>query len=319
VSGSSVAGAVTMGKVAYPEMKRHNYQESLATSCIASGGTLGILIPPSIGFILYGIVCEESIGRLFMAGILPGVLLTVLFTLVIFITTAIRPEAGPSGPKTSFGEKILSLKSVWPILLLFMLVLGGIYLGFFTPTEAAAVGAFGAIVITLINRRLNMVILKNSLLEATQTTGMMMLIVVGAFIFLRFITVSGVAAMMAETVSQLPVTKYLILTAVVIFYIIIGMFLEIMSSMVLTVPMLYPVMLALGFDSIWFGVVVVILMEMGLITPPIGLNVFALAGVTGSPLGTIFRGVGPFVLAMLLCVAILTIFPQIALFIPSTM
>jgi C4-dicarboxylate transporter DctM subunit len=319
IAGDSIAGAVTMGKVAYPEMKRYKYDETLATSCIAAGGTLGILIPPSLGFIMYGILTEESIGKLFMAGIFPGLLLAALFVAVILFITTRHPKAGPPGPKTSFREKVLSLKNTWPILVLFLLVLGGIYLGFFTPTEAGAVGAFGAIIITFISRRLTIRILLNSLLEATKTTAMVMLLVVGAFILMRFLTISGLTSLLVETIGGLTLSKYIIFALIIVFYIIVGMFLEIMASMVVTIPFVYPMVMALGFDSVWFGVVLVLVMEMGLITPPVGLNVFALSGVTDVPIGTIFRGVWWFVAAMLLCVLIVTIFPQIALFIPNMM
>jgi len=319
VTGSSMAGAITMGKVAYPEMKRYKYDEALATSGIAAGGTLGILIPPSLGFIMYGILTEESIGKLFMAGIFPGILLTVLFMIVIMITTAFRPQAGPPGPKTDLREKVISLKNTWAILVLFLLILGGIYLGFFTPTEAGAVGAFGAILITLISRRLNLRNFIDSLSEAAETTAMIMILVVGAFIFMRFLTISGLTSMLAETVGNLPLTRYAIFALIIVLYIFVGMFLEIMACMVVTIPLIYPIILALGFDPIWFGVVLVLVMEMGLITPPVGLNVFALAGVTNVPIGTIFRGVWPFVGAMLLCIIIITIFPAVALFIPSMM
>jgi C4-dicarboxylate transporter DctM subunit len=319
IAGESIAGAVTMGKVAYPEMKRYDYDETLATSCIAAGGTLGILIPPSLGFIMYGILTEESIGKLFMAGIFPGILLALLFVAVIRLNTIRHPMAGPPGPKTSFREKAISLKSTWPILVLFLLVLGGIYLGFFTPTEAGAVGAFGAIIITLISRRLTLRILINSLLEAAKTTAMIMILVVGAFILMRFLTVSGLTAMLVNAIGSLALTRYVIFTLIIIFYIIVGMFLDIMASMVVTIPFIYPMAMALGFDSVWFGVVLVLVMEMGLITPPVGLNVFALSGVTDVPIGTIFRGVWWFVAAMLLCVLIVTIFPQIALFLPNMM
>jgi len=319
IAGDSIAGAVTMGKVAYPEMKRYNYDETLATSCIAAGGTMGILIPPSLGFIMYGILTEESIGKLFMAGILPGILLAVLFTAVIMFITLRNPKAGPSGPKTSFKEKAQSLQKTWPILVLFLLVLGGIYLGFFTPTEAGAVGAFGAIIITLATRRLTVRILAISLVETAKTTAMIMILVAGAFILMRFLTISGLTSMLVETISSLTFSKYIIFALIIVFYIIIGMFLDIMASMVVTIPFIYPMVMALGFESVWFGVVLVLVMEMGLITPPVGLNVFALSGVTNVPIGTIFRGVWWFVAAMLLCVAIITIFPQIALFIPGIM
>lgn len=319
IAGDSIAGAITMGKVAYPEMKRYDYNETLATSCIAAGGTLGILIPPSLGFIMYGILTEESIGKLFMAGIFPGLLLATLFVAVILFITTRNPKAGPPGPRTSFGERVISLKNTWPILVLFLLVLGGIYLGFFTPTEAGAVGAFGAIVITFISRRLTIRILIDSLLEAAKTTAMIMILVMGAFILMRFLTISGLTTLMVKTIGSLTFSKYIIFALIIVFYIIVGMFLDIMASMVVTIPFVYPMVMALGFDSIWFGVVLVLVMEMGLITPPVGLNVFALAGVTDVPIGTIFRGVWWFVAAMLLCVVIITIFPQIALFIPNIM
>jgi C4-dicarboxylate transporter DctM subunit len=319
IAGDSVAGAVTMGKVAYPEMKRYGYDETLATSCIAAGGTLGILIPPSLGFILYGILTEESIGKLFMAGVFPGILLAGLFIGVIILITARRPESGPPGPKTTLREKVTSLRNTWPILVLFLLVIGGIYLGFFTPTEAGAVGAFGAIVITLIGRRLNLRNFIDSLMEAAKSTAMIMILVVGAFILMRFLTISGLTSMLVEAIGSLTLSKYFIFALVIVFYVIVGMFLDIMASMVVTIPFIYPMVMALGFNPIWFGVVLVIVMEMGLITPPVGLNVFALSGVTNVPIGTIFRGVWWFVAAMLLCIVIITFFPEIALFIPNMM
>jgi C4-dicarboxylate transporter DctM subunit len=319
ITGSSVTGTVTLGKVALPEMKKYKYDMALATGSIASGGTLGILIPPSLGFILYGIMTEESIGKLFMAGILPGILLTLLFIIVIIIITMRSPKAGPPGPGTTFKEKVISLKKTWPMVALFLLVLGGIYLGVFTPTEAGAIGAFGAIVITLINRKLTYKSFMNALLETGQITALIMLLVVGSFIMMRFLSLSKLPNLLAETVSSLAVPKYFIFAVIIVFYLILGMFLEIMSAIVLTIPFIYPVILALGFDPIWFGVIAVILMEMGLITPPVGMNAFALAGVCDIPLNTIFRGNWPFVGAMMVCLIILTFFPVIATFIPSIM
>jgi C4-dicarboxylate transporter DctM subunit len=319
ISGSSMAGAVTMGKVSLPEMKKYNYDDSLATSCVAAGGTLGILIPPSLGFIIYGIITQESIGKLFLAGIFPGILLMAMFIGAIVIVTAIRPTYAPMGPGTGFREKVASLKNTWAVLVLFLLVLGGIYLGVFTPTEAGAVGAFGSILITFISRKLTLSNFGNSLLQTGQTTAMIVLLIVGSMIFMRFLTVSSLPFSLAEFVSGLAVPRYAILAIIVLFYLLAGMFLEVFSCMVLTVPFIYPVIISLGFDAVWFGVVMVIILEAGLITPPVGMNVFALAGVTDVPLGTIFRGVWPFVGAMILCIVILTIFPSIALFIPGTM
>ena len=319
ITGSSSAGAVTMGKVALPEMKRYQYDDSMATGCVASGGTLGILIPPSLGFILYGILTEQSVGMLFMAGILPGLLLTALFIITIVVITARRPQAGPPGPKTGFKEKVISLKQTWQVLVLFLLELGGIYLGVFTPTEAGAVGAFGAILITLLTRRLTSRIFVDSILDAGLTTAMVLMLLIGAFISMRFLAVTKLPFLLAETIGQLQLSPYALITAITIFYLIVGMFLDIFSGITLTLPIIYPTITALGFDPIWFGVLMVLVMEMGLVTPPVGLNVFVLAGVTDVPLSTIFRGVLPFVAAMIICVIIITLFPEIALFIPSMM
>lgn len=319
IMGDSVAEVVTMSKVAVPEMRKHNYDSQLASGCVAAGGTLGILIPPSLGFILYGILTEQSIGMLFMAGIMPGILLTLLFMVTITIITARRPSAGPPGPKTSVKEKIVSLKGTWHVLLLFVLIMGGIYAGIFTPTEAGAVGAFGALVISAASRRLTLKRFFDSLLEATKITVMIMLLIVGAFILMKFLAISKLPFMLAGTISGLQLPTYAIFAGIIILYILLGMFLDVFAAVVLTIPVIYPLVVAMGFDSIWFGVVIVLILEMGLITPPVGLNVYALAGVTDIPLHTIFRGVLPFVVAMIICVILLVVFPQIALFIPSKM
>ena len=319
IMGDSVAEVVTMSKVAVPEMRRHKYDSQLASGCVAAGGTLGILIPPSLGFILYGILTEQSIGMLFMAGILPGILLTLLFMVTIAIITARRPSAGPPGPRTSVKEKIVSLKGTWHMLLRFILIMGGIYAGIFTPTEAGAVGAFGALVISAASRRLTVRRFFDSLLEATKITVMIMLLIVGAFILMKFLAISKLPFMLAGTISGLQLPTYAIFAGIIVLYILLGMFLDVFAAVVLTIPVIYPLVVAMGFDPIWFGVVIVLILEMGLITPPVGLNVYALAGVTGIPLDTIFRGVLPFVVAMIICVIIIAVFPQIALFIPSKM
>ena len=319
ICGNSMAGTITMGRVAVPEMKRYKYDESLATACVATGGTLGFLIPPSLGFILYAILTEESVGKLFMAGILPGVLLTALIILVIIIMGRLRPNAMPPGPSTSFREKIRSLRYTWAMLALFLLVIGGIYGGIFTPTEAGAVGAFGAIIISAIGRRLTRQNLLASLFDTVRTAGMIVTIIMGAYIFNRFLCISELPFTLSETVGALPLNRYTIFAIIILLYILLGMFMDIIPAIVLTVPILVPVIIALGFDPIWYGVIMILVMEMGMITPPIGMNVFILAGVTGTPIGTIFRGVWPFVAAELACIIILTCFPQIALFIPGMM
>lgn len=319
ISGSSATGTILMGKVALPQMRRYAYDDAIASGCIASAGTMGILIPPSMGFILYGLLTEQSIGKLFMAGFLPGILLTLLFILAITIITALRPEAGPAGPKTAFKEKVASLKNTWHILCLFLLVFGGIYGGFFTPTEAGAIGACGAFAIVVITRQLTYKNFLNILKEAGGTSAMIFLIVVGAFVFMKFLGVSKLPFALVEIIGQLQVSKYVILGGIILLYIILGMFLEVYSAVTFTIPITYPVIVALGFDPIWFGVIVVLVIEMGLITPPVGMNVFILGGMTGIPLDTIFRGIVPFFIAMVICVFLLTIFPEIALFLPRTM
>lgn len=319
ITGVSAPALVTMGKVAVPEMRKRNYDDKLATGSIACSGTLAFLIPPSMAFIIYGIITEQSIGLLFMAGLLPGALLISLFIITIVIITRIRPESGPAGPKTGFWEKIVSLKGTWHVILLFLLVLGGIYGGIFTPTEAGAIGAFGAIVITFICRRLTIKLLMESMLEAGQTTAMVFLLIIGAYILMKFLAVSRLPFYLSETVATIPLPPLAIFAGIIALYIVLGMFLDIFSAVIITIPVIYPTVLALGFDPIWFGVVVVIVIQMGLVTPPVGMDVFVLSGAIDVPLFTIFRGVMPFLVAMVICIVLLIIFPQIALFIPSTM
>ena len=319
ITGVSAPAVVTMGKVAVPEMRKRHYDDKLATGSIACAGTLAFLIPPSMAFIIYGTLTETSIGLLFMAGLIPGVLLALLLVGTIMIITATNPKAGPAGPKSSFKEKILSLKGTWHTLLLFLIVLGGIYGGIFTPTEAGAIGAFGAIVITALCRRLTVKGLLESLLEAGQTTAFVFLLIIGAYILMKFLAVSKLPFMLSETVAGLPLPRMAILAGIMLLYVFLGMFLDIFSAVIITIPVIFPLITALGFDPVWFGVVVVIVIEMGLVTPPVGLDVFILSGAIDVPLFTIFRGVLPFLVAMVICIILLSIFPQIALFIPGTM
>jgi C4-dicarboxylate transporter DctM subunit len=319
ITGSSATGTVLMGKVALPQMRRYKYDDALASGCIASAGTMGILIPPSMGLILYGLLTEQSVGKLFIAGFLPGLLLTILLILAIIITTSFRPEAGPAGPKMAFKVKVASLKRTWHVVLLFLLVLGGIYGGIFTPTEAGAIGAFGAFVIVAITGQLTRQVFLDILKEAGWTSAMIFLIIIGAFIFMKFLGISKLPFALVEILEQLQVSKYVIFAGIILLYIILGMFLEVYSAVTFTIPIIYPVIIALGFDPIWFGVIFVLVIEMGLITPPVGMNAFILGGMTGIPLHTIFRGIVPFLLAMLVCIFLLTIFPEIALFLVRTM
>ncbi len=320
ISGSSLAAAATMGAVAMPEMKRFHYRDSLATGCIAAGGTLGILIPPSTVMIIYGILTEQPIATLFIAGIVPGVLLTGLFILTIYLITRVRPEMGPPGPKFTLKEKATSLKGTWSIVALFLLVMGGLYTGWFTPTEAAGVGAFGALVITIIKKKLTWANLNLSLNETIRTTAMVFLILIGAHIFGYFITVSQIPDQLSSWISSMGLNRYVVIAILVFVYIVLGCFMEGLAIMVLTIPIIYPMVLEMGFDPIWFGVIITLVMEMSLITPPVGINVFILSGIAKEvPMYTIFRGVLPFWVAMLVCIILLIFFPQIALFLPMSM
>jgi tripartite ATP-independent transporter DctM subunit len=319
ISGTSQAAVATLGKVALPEMEKYHYDSKLATGSIAAGGTIGILIPPSMGFILYGILTEESIGKLFMAGIIPGLLEILFYFVVIVILCGFKPALGPAGPRTSFKEKVVSLKYTWAMLALFLLVMGGIYGGLFTPTEAGSVGAFGSIVISAIAGKLTRKNLTASILEAAQTTAMIMLILASAFIFMKFMAISRLPNLLADSIGGLPLPPVAILLLIILMYVLLGMFMDAPSAIVLTLPVLYPVALSLGFDSIWYGVIMVRMIEIGLITPPMGLNVFILQGVTKAPLGTIFRGIIPFFVADIFHVILLVSFPGLSLFLPNTM
>jgi C4-dicarboxylate transporter DctM subunit len=319
ICGSSDASAAAMGKVAYPEMMKFRYDQKLASACVAAGGTIGILIPPSLGFILYGLLTEQSIGKLYMAGFIPGILQVILYSTTIHLMCRIKPVLGPAAPKTRVIEKIYSLKGVWAMLALFIFVIGGIYAGVFTPTEAGALGAFGAVVIALIGRRLNRPIFTQSVKDTAQITAMIVLLITGAFVFMRFLAVSRLPAMLSETVISLQVSRYIILLAIIIFYLILGCFWDIYAGMILTLPLIFPVIQISGFDPIWFGVVMVKCMEIGLITPPFGLNVFVLSSSSNVPVKTIFGGVWPFVLSDVVHLTILVMVPQISLFLPSLM
>jgi len=320
VSGSSLATAVTMGTISLPEMRRHKYANTLACGCVAAGGSIGILIPPSIPFIIYASLTEESIGKLFIAGIIPGLMEAILYILAIYIMCKIKPALGPPGPSSTFKEKIVSLKGTWGILILFFLVMGGIYGGLFTPTEAAGVGAFGALLLGIVKRKFNRQNLLAALADTTKNAAMLFLMLIGAEIFGHFLTISQIPFMLADFVVALPVSNVVTLIALLCVYIILGCIMPIIPAIILTIPIFFPVVTGLGYDPIWFGVIVVTMAEMGQITPPVGINVFALSGVAKEvPLGTIFKGILPFLLADAVRVALLIIFPALALFLPSLM
>lgn len=321
LSGSSIASASTMGRVSYPEMKRRNYNAGLATGTIAAGGTLGILLPPSTGFVLYAILTEESIGRLFMAGILPGLLLTLLFLITISILVWRSPEMGGDLNDTgAVGPAHTVLLRALPIAGIILATIGGIYFGVFTPVEAAGVGSALTLIVALLRRRLSWSGFVEVLSETLQTTGLCFIILIGAMVFAPFVALSGLPATVAEVVVGLSSNPYLIMIAILVVYAVLGMVIEGLSLMVITLPIIFPVVTGLGFDPIWFGVIMVLVLEMGLISPPVGVNCFVVKSVAPDvPLGAIFRGVLPFWAAMGCCIALLLAFPQIALLIPNAM
>ncbi|MEA1923936.1 MAG: TRAP transporter large permease [Pseudomonadota bacterium] len=320
ICGSSPATAATMATVALPEMKRYNYSMELATGAVASGGSLGMLIPPSVVFIVYGIMTEQSIGKLFMAGILPGLLIAGLFCLAITFSCRRNPALGPPGPQTDWRGRIKSLKGTGETLLLFILVMGGLFAGLFTPTEAGAIGALCSIGIALMGRNLTFEKLKLSLFETTRTACMVMIIVTGAVIFGHFLAVTRIPFDLASWVASLPLPRFVIMMVIITVYLLGGCFIDALALILLTVPIFYPVILALNYDPIWFGVIIVLVTQMGVISPPVGINVYVVKGVAPEiPLSTIFKGVVPFLAALVVGTILLISIPQISLFLPSLM
>lgn len=320
VSGDSMGTAAVMGAAALPEMKRYNYNDSLATGCVAAGGTLGILIPPSMGFIIYAVITDTSISKLFIAGILPGLLLAFLFMLVIHIQTRLDRDIARPGPKVGWTDKFISLKNTWAMILIFVVVIGGIYRGVFTPTEAGAIGASGALIIGLINRQFSKKKLAAALLDTGRTVSMLFLLFIGAHILGYFLAGSEAPHQVSKFITNLPLPRYALLAAILFVYLLLGCVMNILPAVIVTLPIFFPTVLALGFDPIWFGVILVIIMEMGLITPPVGMNVFVIKGVAKDvSIGTIYKGIFPFLLAMIASVIILTVFPDIALLLTKAM
>lgn len=318
VSGSSLATAATMGTVALPEMKRYRYAPTLAVGSIAAGGTIGILIPPSTMLIIYGILTEQSISKLFFAGFLPGMLSVIYYLVVIYILTLRKPSLGPPGARVSWGDRLTSLKDTWLVIALFLLIMGGLYTGIFTPTEAGAVGASAVLGISLLNRKMTWPNLLSSLLETGETTAMVFAILIGTTIFGRLLSATQLPMELASFVVGLPVPPWVVLLTIIAFYFVFGCIMGTLPLIVLTVPIFFPVIQALSYDPIWFGIVIVMVSEIGLITPPVGMNVFIIKGVAKDvPLSTIFRGIFPFLGADIARLATIIIFPQIALYLPN--
>ena len=320
ICGSSVATAATFSRVAYPEMRRFGYPTSFATGVIAGGGTLGAMLPPSTVLAVYAILTQQDIGKLFMAGIVPGLLAMLMYVLTIGALVKLRPQWLPAGEAKPWSERAADLKAVWAPLVLFIFVIGGLYGGFFTPTEAGGVGASGAFLLGLIRRKLDLPKIKEALLSATRTAAAVFTVLIGALMFGYFLTITQTPQKLTGFLTGLGVGPYGVLVLILLMYMVLGCLMDAMAMIILTVPIIFPVILQLGFDPIWFGIIVVMTVELGLITPPVGMNVFVIKSVLpDTSFSTIFRGVSPFVLTDVIRLVILVSFPVIALWLPGRM
>jgi C4-dicarboxylate transporter DctM subunit len=317
-SASGIATAATIGMVAIPEMQRYKYDAGLAAGCVAAGGTLGIMIPPSGILIIYGIITQQPIAKLFIAGIIPGIVLSLMFITMVYIRVRLNPVLAPLGPQTSLKEKFMSIGNAIEMILLILLVIVGLIIGWFTPTEAGAIGAFGAIILSLIRRRLSWQGFKEATIETIRNTGMIFTILIGALVFTSFLAVTTLPMEIAEWITGLGLSPMTIMIIILLIYLSLGTFLEEMSMILLTLPIFYPVVTAIGFDPIWFGIVIVLVVEMGMISPPVGITMFVVKGIAPDiSMGTIFKGVLPFWFITIVFAALLVAFPQIALFLPG--
>ncbi len=318
ICGSGPATSATIASVALPEMRRYRYDMQLATGCIAAGGGIGMLIPPSIVFIVYAILTEQSIGKLFIAGVAPGIMVALLFCAIIYVQCRRNPQLGPPGPAFTWRQKVASLGGIWETLLLFVLVMGGMFWGFFTATEGAAVGAAGTLGIALFKRELTWARLLQCLNESIRTACMVMVIVAGAIIFGKFLAVTQLPSNLAGWLAGLALPGWCIIALIIIFYLVGGCFLDALALDILTIPIFYPVIVALGYDIIWFGVMIVVVTMMGVITPPVGVCVYVVSGMARDvPMEKVFRGSMPFLWGLILAAVLLVIFPQIATFLPA--
>jgi len=318
ICGSSTATAATMGQIALPEMKKYKYDDALATGTVAAAGTLGILIPPSTVLIVYGYLTEESIGKLFIAGVLPGIIMSIFFAATVALLCWRNPAIGPPGVPISFKEKLRATTGIIETLILFFLAIGGLFLGWFSPTQSGAIGAGGALLIGLARRQLTWRSFFDAGKEALRTSCMVLFIITGAIIFGHFMAVSRIPFVLAEWLGGLPIHPMAVMVVIIFIYFIGGFFMDAMGLIVLTIPIFFPLVKELGFDPIWFGVIIVLVGEMGVITPPVGVNVFVIKGIAPDvPLETIFKGIFPFLVALIIVTIILVFFPQIATFLPS--
>jgi C4-dicarboxylate transporter DctM subunit len=320
ICGSSVATAATFSAVAYPEMRRFNYPQSFSTGVIAAGGTLGAILPPSTVLAVYAILTQQDIGKLFMAGIVPGILAMAMYVMTIAIIVKVRPDWLPGGEVKPWPERIKDLKNVWAPLVLFVFVIGGLYGGFFTPTEAGGVGASGAFILGLVRRKLDGPKIREALLSATRTAAAVFTVLIGALLFGYFLTITQSPQKLTEILTGLGIGRYGVLALIMLMYLVLGCLMDAMAMIILTVPIIYPVIVHLGFDPIWFGVIIVMTVELGLIHPPVGMNVFVIKSVVKDvSFTTIFKGVLPFIVTDIVRLVILIAFPIIALWLPTKM
>jgi len=318
ICGSNTATAATMGTVALPQMTKYKYDTRLSSGTVVTGGTLGTVMPPSVVLIVIGLQTEQSIIKLFLAGILPAILLGILFVITIFVLCRIKPEYGPAGPKTSFKEKLISLAGVIEAITIFVLVIGGLYAGLFTPTEAGAVGVFFTLLVTVGAGRLSWKGFFDSIRDSLKISCMVFFLVTGAIIFGRFLAVTRLPFIIAEVASSLPVSPYVVLALILIIYLIGGCFIDSLGFLVLTIPIFFPLGIALGFDPIWYAIILTMVTTMGAITPPVGVNIYVVKALAPEiELSTIFKSVSFFLLACIVCIILLIIFPDIVLLIPN--
>jgi tripartite ATP-independent transporter DctM subunit len=320
ICGSSIATAATFTKVSYPSMRKYGYADTLAAGSIAAGGTLGILIPPSVIMVIYGILTETSIGKLFIAGIIPGLTATLLLCLAVLWITYRDPKAGPPAEPHPWSERIEAIKYVWPVVALFVLVIGGIYVGAFTATEGAGIGAGGAFLFALARRALSWRILFEVLVESARTTSMLFMILIGALLFANFVNYTTMPADLKSFVTMFQTTPWLVIAAICVIYVVLGTAMEELSMILLTVPLFFPVVTALGYSPIWFGIIVVIVVQIGLISPPVGMNIFVVKNLLRHlTIATVFRGVTPFTVALVALLALVVAFPGLVTWLPSFM
>jgi tripartite ATP-independent transporter DctM subunit len=317
ICGSSPATAATFASVAVPEMDRYGYDKRLSTGVVASAGTLGILIPPSVTLIVFGIITEQSIGRLFLAGIVPGLIIALLFALTIYIWCALNPSLGPKGARSSWKERLASLPELLWVLLVFILIIGGLMKGFFTPTEAGSVGTFAVILLSVAQRGLNLKGFAKALSEALRTACMVLMLIAGSTVLGHFLAVTKIPMIASEWVVALPVNRHLIMVFIALIYLAGGSFLDDLAFMILATPIFFPAVVKLGFDPLWFGMLIAITVMIGVVIPPVAMNVFVVKNITKVPFGVIYRGVVPFLASLVLSAALLFLFPQLATLLPS--